>query len=199
MTVFELRTLVALTGFFIVYKLAIFVTRRQTRARLGCSPVSHYPHRDPLLGYDLHRLLERSKEQSTLIPTMKQLYLEHGKGQTFQALTWGITTLYTTNIENIKAVLTSDFGNFGVEAIRKAFNDPWIGGGIVMSDGALWKTSRATLKPSLSKSHFWDLSEFSKHVDRLLAVIPEDGTPVDLQPRFFEFVCLLCNLTTIPV
>lgn len=181
----------AFVGIFLVYKLAVFVKYRQTITRLGCFPVSQYPHKDPFLGYDLHRLLERSRQQNSLTPTVQQLYSEFGKCQTFQALTWGIKTLYTTNAENVKAVLAVNSGNFGVEAIRRAFNDPWIGGGIVMSDGPVWKTSRAVMKPFLSKSHFWDLSGFSGDVDRLLANVPGDGTTVDLQPLFFRFVCVV--------
>lgn len=181
----------ALISLAIVYKLVSSFKYKRAVARLGCSPVSRYPHKDPILGYDLHHLLQRSKAENGLNPTLQQLYSEVGKGQTFQALTWGIQTVYTINTENVKAVLTADFGSFGVEAIRKAFSDPWIGGGIMMSDGLIWKTSRAMVKPSLSKSHFWDMHEFSEQVNRLLAKIPTDGTTVDLQPLFFYFVRLL--------
>ncbi len=188
MTYFGYWVVGALIGMSIVYKLASSFAHSRAIARLGCSSVSRYPHQDPILGYDLHRLLQKSKAENSLVPTIQQLYSEIGRGQTFQALTWGIKTLYTTNTENLKAVLTADFGDFGVESIRKAFSDPWIGGGIMMSDGLVWKTSRAMVKPSLSKSHFWDMSEFSEHVDRLLAKIPADGTTLDLQPLFFRFV-----------
>ncbi len=182
-----------LVGLLAVYRLVLFSKYRRTVARLGCFPVSQYPHRDPLLGYDLHRLLQRSKAHGDLIPALQQVYAGVGKGQTFQALTWGIKTLYTTNTDNLKAILTADFGDFGVEAIRKAFSNPWIEGGIMLSDGAVWKTSRAMVKPSLSKSHFWDLSKFGEHVDRLLEAIPGDDTTIDLQPLFFRFVRLLCQ------
>lgn len=175
-------------GLFALYRFALIVKYKRTVARLGCSPVSQYPHRDPLLGYDLHRLIQRGKADGNLIPALQRAYADAGKGQTFQALTWGIKTLHTTNSDNLKAILTADFGDFGVEAIRKAFSDPWIGGGIMLSDGIVWKTSRAMVKPSLSKSHFWDLSQFGKHVDRLLEAIPANGTTVDLQPLFFRFV-----------
>ena len=188
MSVLEHWPLGALLSLFIAYKLAIFFKHRQAIAQLGCFPVSEYPHRDPFLGYDLHRLLEQSRRQNNHIPTLQQLYAEVGKCQTFQALTWGRKTLYTTNPENIRAILAAEFGSFGVEAIRKVFNDPLIQGGIVVSDGPLWETSRAALKPFLSKSKFWDLSEFSKHIDRLLANVPGDGSMVDLQPLFFRFV-----------
>lgn len=188
MSVSEHWPLGAIFGVFIVHKLVIFFKHRQTIAQLGCFPVAKYPHRDPFLGYDLHRLLERSRQHNSLIPNLQQLYKEVGKCQTFQALTWGRKTLYTTNPENIRAILAAKCDSFGVEAIRKVFNDPWIQGGIVVSDGPVWKTSRAALKPFLSKSSFWDLSEFSKHVDRLLANVPGDGTMVDLQPLFFRFV-----------
>ena len=188
MSVLEHWPLGALISLFIVYRLAIFVKHRQTITQLGCSPVSKYPHRDPFLGHDLGRLLERSRQQNNHIPTLQRLYAGVGKCQTFQALTWGRKTVYTTNPENIRTMLAAEFGSFGVEPIRKPFNDPWIRGGILVSDGPVWRTSRAAVKPFVSKPNHWDLPEFSKHIDRLLANVPGDGTMVDLQPLFFRFV-----------
>ena len=198
MVVFETEMLGTLLGLFILYKLALVAKRRHTVGQLGCFPVSQYPHRDPILGYDLHLLLARSKKQNSLIPTLQRLYAEFGKGKSFQALNWGTKTLYTINADNIKSILTAESSSFGVEPIRKAFNDPWIKGGVVMSDGPVWKTSRAMMKPFLSKSHFWDLSEFSKHVDRLLESVPKDGSTVDLQPLLFLFVRSIFFISLFP-
>ena len=188
MSVLEHWPLVALTILFIAYKLFISIKHRQTITQLGCSPITKYPHLDPILGSDLHRLLERSRQQNNHIPTLQQLYEKTGKSQTFQALTWGRKTIYTTNPSNIKTILAADFSSYGVQPIRKPFNDPWIRGGILVSDGPLWRTSRAAVKPFLSKPQHWDLSEFSAHIDRLLVNMPGDGTTVDLQPLFFRFV-----------
>ncbi|KAL9604216.1 MAG: hypothetical protein Q9219_000614 [cf. Caloplaca sp. 3 TL-2023] len=139
---------------------------------------------NPFLGYDLHRLLENSKKTNSLLPTIENLYTTYGNGKTFRALTWGIPTLYTTDPKNIQAVLATHSDRFGVEPIRKAFNDPWIGAGIVISDGPIWKASRALLKPLFAKSQFSDFYKVEIHVNKLIDTLRNERETVDLQPLF---------------
>ena len=183
-------------GFIVViilWKIVLSLKLRRTRSRLGCGPVHYYPHKDPILGYDFHRLIEQSKCRNEYTQTIQRVYSEHGRAQTFQALTWGLQTLHTTNPENLKTIFTTDFGSFGVEPIRKTFMNPWVGDGIIASDGPMWKMSRAMMKTPLSKSYFSNLTSLDKHIQRLLDSVPSDGTTVDMQPLFARLVRLLCN------
>lgn len=169
---------------WIVWRVILRRQDRQVMQRHRCAPVPSYPHKDPILGYDLHRILEKSKQTNSLLPTIESLYKDYGNGRTFRALTWGIPTLYTTDPKNVQAVLATHFDRFGVEPIRKAFNDPWIGAGIVNSDGPMWKSSRALLKPLFTKSQFANFDKIEFHVSKLIRTLEEDGGIVDLQPHF---------------
>ncbi|KAL9004179.1 MAG: hypothetical protein Q9188_002994 [Gyalolechia gomerana] len=169
---------------WIIWKVLLYWRDRRIIQQHQCAPIPSYPHKDPFLGYDLHRLLEKSKQTNSLLPTIETLYRTYGNGRTFQALTWGIPTLYTTDPKNIQAVLATHFDRFGVEPIRKAFNDPWIGAGIVTSDGPLWKSSRALLKPLFAKSQFADFNKLEIHVSNLICTLEIGRGMVDLQPHF---------------
>ncbi|KAI4141515.1 MAG: hypothetical protein LQ340_007618 [Diploschistes diacapsis] len=86
-------------------------------------------------GSDLHFILQNGKKNNNLHGTVKNLLQTYGNGKTMQVLTWSIPTIISSDHRLIQAVLTTNFDNFGVEPVRMAFNKPWIGGGIVMSDG----------------------------------------------------------------
>ena len=43
------------------------------------------------------------------------------------------------------------------------------------------------LRPQFARQQYQDLDIFKEHVDNLIACIPSDGKPVDLQPLFFRF------------
>lgn len=174
---------------WIIWKVLLHRRDRRVIQQHQCAPIPSYPHKDPFLGYDLHRLLEKSKQTNSLLPTIETLYRTYGNGRTFKALTWGIPTLYTTDPKNIQAVLATHFDRFGVEPIRKAFNDPWIGAGIVTSDGPLWKSSRAILKPLFAKSQFADFNKLEIHVSNLICTLEVGRGMVDLQPHFSHLVC----------
>jgi cytochrome P450 len=52
------------------------------------------------------------------------------------------------------------------------------------SDGAFWEHSRALIKPTFARAQIADLTSYDIHVNHLLALIPTDGSTVDLQPLF---------------
>ena len=158
--------------------------------RHGCSPVAQYPHEDSFLGYDLYRIIEKSRQQNNAVRTLQWLFRTFGNGKTFQALTWGIPTVYSADPRNIQAVLQERFHDFGVEPFRKPFNDPWIRTGLLVSDGQKWKMSRTVLRPLFKKSQHADLPGLEMHVQRLLAMIPEDDATSDIQPILCQLVSL---------
>ena len=81
------------------------------------------------------------------------------------------------------ADLLADFG-FGP---RNMIFGPLLGDGIFTQDHGKWKHSRKLLSPQFGKSYYRDLDFFREHVDNLVSLIPQDGSPVDLQPLFFKF------------
>jgi len=183
----EVLILSLLISFPLLYKLITSLRYRNALRRHRCRSVASYPHKDPFLGYDLYRIIERSRQQNNAVLTLQWLFDSYGKGKTFQALTWGIPTVYSADSRIIRAVLKEKPHNFGVEAFRKPFNDPWIRRGILVSDGQEWKMSRAILRPLFQKSQHADLPGLEVHILRLITLMPKDGGTFDIQP-------LLCNL-----
>ena len=181
----------------------LYFTAKWTIARLeynrlmkqhGCSPVPHYPHKDPIFGSDFHRLCVSGKRDGNQGKNWKRLFRELGK--TFEVTIWGEKVLYTADTENIQAINTTFFENFGVEPIRLLVNRNWISSGIFTSD---WKHSRKFVMPSFNKALATDLSTFSVHLDRMMNHLPQaDGEMVDLQPLFRRMVSRALMSTLVP-
>ena len=171
------------------WKLFTFLAYKNSLRKHGCRTVARYPHKDPFLGYDLYRIIERSRQQNTVVPTLQWLFDSYGNGKTFEALTWGIPTLYSADPRIIRSVLKEGFDNFGIEPFRKPFNSPWICRGILVSDGQEWKMSRAMLRPLFQKSQHADLPGLEVHVQKLIALIPKDCSTFDIQPLLCRLVC----------
>lgn len=174
--------------FLLLWKLVSFLRYRHILRRHGCRKIARYPHKDPLLGYDLYRIIESSKRRNDTIPTMRRLFNSCSKGKTFQALTWGNPTVHSIDARIFRAVLKEDVHSFAVERFRKSFFSPWISGGFLVSDGEEWKRSRAILAPLFQKSQYADIPGLEVHLERLLALIPQDGTTFDIQPLFCRMV-----------
>lgn len=172
--------------YFAIRKL--FSYRRYSREmkRRDCSPLTFYRHKDPFFGSDLYRKTVKSKANGDYKDTLQGFYQQYGK--TFQANVFGETVIYTSDMENIQAINTTQFDNFGVEGIRRQANANWVGEGVFVSDGATWKHARKLVMPIFARAHIADLSGFSKHLNRMLDLIPRNGETVDLRPLFRRLV-----------
>lgn len=106
-------------------------------------------------------------------------------GNTYSAITMGRPVILTREPENVKAILATNFKDFGIGARYKVMG-ALLGKGIFTSDGALWEHSRALVRPSFTKDRVADLDTFESHIQHLIAKIPRDGSTVDLQPLFFQ-------------
>ena len=96
---------------------------------------------------------------------------------------WGYVT---TDPENVEAVLSSRFDDFGMGMRRDALF-PFVGEGIFTQDGAPWKHSREMLRRPFSKTGYQDLKGFGRNADKLIATLSQSHGLVDLQPLFFAF------------
>ena len=175
-----------LVGLFAIKELTSHFLLGYKLRKLRCCKAPCYPQKIPYFGLDLYAVLEKGRRNGALLSTLQNLFRVHGK--TFQATMWGQTIIYTIDVANVQAIHTTEFDHFGVEAIRKSVNQRWVGDGIFVSDGPVWKQSRNLLKPAFSKSQFADLLSFGTHLDRSLALIPNHGATVDVQPLFQRLV-----------
>lgn len=82
-------------------------------------------------------------------------------------------------------MLATQFSDFGLGLRRQAFG-PFLGDGIFTLDGAGWSHSRAMLRPQFSRDQVADVGMLGDHADQLIALMPADGTPFDIQEYFFK-------------
>ena len=105
-------------------------------------------------------------------------------GRTFSLRILGNNTIWTTSPSNIQAILSTRFSDFELSRSRISAFRPYTGDGIFSSNGTTWSHARAIVRPSLSKVHVANLDIYEQHFQNLAALIPKDGSTVDLQDLF---------------
>ncbi|KAL8960511.1 MAG: hypothetical protein Q9183_005453, partial [Haloplaca sp. 2 TL-2023] len=157
--------------------------RRQSRLH-GCEAPPCLAQLDPVFGLDLILArfisIKADRRNVSLLEQFRQ------NGSTFQSKTLGRTTVFTIEPRNLQSVFSTNFSAWGVEPMRLFAFEPFVGKGIMCSDGASWEHSRALIKPTFARTQIADLhlDSFGVHVERLIDLIPKDGSTCDLQPLF---------------
>lgn len=174
---------------YIAYSLFSRWSREAEAARKhGCKPAATVPSWDPFLGIDLfiHTLkAEAAGRRSEAYRALRKKY-----GPTFLMRALGPIQIQTSHPENIKAICTSAFDDWGVGPMRGRIGAPFLDRGIFTEDGEFWKHSRALIRPTFSRAEITDLGNFERHVARFLALIPRDGTTFDMLPLSKRLVCI---------
>jgi cytochrome P450 monooxygenase len=172
---------------------AVWNRRRYTSGRQAkeCGTIHTYKHVDPLLGIDfVYRMLSNLKKHRWL-EFQKELWAELPDGcKTFEAKFLGSRMIYSCNWENMKAMSTDNWKDFGVQPIRQGNGvvSPFTGHGVSTTDGALWQFGRDLVKPYFDRKGYSNLHRLQVHVDRLLSKVPTDGSTFDIQPLFRRWV-----------
>ena len=169
-------------GFKKLYDHLLYHSRSR---KLGCTAPPRYPHRDPILGYDLFKLTTQSIQDGDSFPVEQRLFQEHG--MTFKVNQWGSTAIWTMDPQNLQVVL-SQTKNFIVAPLREGLLKPFMERSVFTADGPEWAHSRAAIKPIFQRAQVTDLAPFAVHVGRFLDLLPRDGSTVDLQPLLKRMV-----------
>ena len=94
--------------------------------------------------------------------------------------------IFTADPENIKAVLATQFDDFGK---GEPFHEDWkhfLGDSIFTTDGELWHASRQLIRPQFVRHRVADLEIFEKHVAKMLGKIGGQGEEVDVSALFYR-------------
>ncbi|KAJ2897105.1 hypothetical protein MKZ38_004984 [Zalerion maritima] len=191
-----------------IYVLAIFLLRRlisyHAKTRLShispggespahllqkCSPpFSKPPARDPFLGLDFLLQTISAAKQRKYLSLVQSRFLQHGP--TFVNSRLLYQTVHTVDPENVKHVLATGFGKFGLPSVRRDAMRPLFGAGIFTSEGGGWKHSRGMLRRvfgrrrrrrrrrrSSSKGADGIVGMMGAHFELLLGRIPEPAPP----------------------
>lgn len=107
-------------------------------------------------------------------------------GKTWKA-NMGHTIIVTSEPDNIKAVLATQFNEF-IMGLRHAQFKPLLGDGVFTLDGHGWKQSRAMLRPNFSREKVAHTQSLEAHLQNLAKHIRKhQGQPFDIQEYFFRY------------
>ncbi|KAK5949129.1 hypothetical protein OHC33_009870 [Knufia fluminis] len=99
-----------------------------------------------------------------------------------------LRVIMTADPQNIKAILTQQFGDYGKgEQFHKEWQE-FLGDSIFTTDGRQWSDSRALIRPMFQRERVADLDIIEQHVQELFRLMgPGDGRQVDARNLFFRF------------
>jgi cytochrome P450 len=165
----------------------------------GCQPAPQMPQTERILGYSTFKSQVAQSKAKQILPAGLQRF--NNFGNTYTLVAMGRKLWFTREPENVKALLATNFKDFGIGPRFKNLGT-LLGQGIFTSDGALWEHSRvgifplldwknayclqALVRPSFTKTQVADLDTFEEHIQHFIAKIPRDGSTVDLQTLFFQ-------------
>lgn len=176
-------------GYYVHWELTIGTSRRRMIKTYGCKPVRYIGDSNSWLnlfvGWGLVKEAGKAVKNHTLLELILNRFSQNGA-------TFGIRFLHyhnisTTEPENVKTMLSTNFQDWSLSSTRKKTFGPLIGKGIFTTDGPAWQHSRELLRPNFVRSQVGNLEMLDKHVDCLLQAIPHDGSTVDLQLLFLRF------------
>ncbi|KAL4868957.1 hypothetical protein BDV12DRAFT_168659 [Aspergillus spectabilis] len=183
------RPLAAIGVLSIIYYLLSYAHRTwrhyQFAKENGCKPVvAALPTKDPFLSLDrLFLMLKIAKERKILENNVQRF---NELGHTFRGKRISTPMLLTREPQNVKTVLSLKFTDYSMGDRLKIFG-PLLGHGIFTSDGEDWSRSRHMIRPNFVKDQVAHLDIFEELLDDFFALIPSDGSTVDLQDLFFGF------------
>lgn len=94
--------------------------------------------------------------------------------------------ILTRDPDHIKAVLTTQFSDFGKGPRFHDLWRPFLGDSIFTTDGQLWHDSRSLIRPMFIKDRISDLETFEKGVSALLNKLPPSGQTVDIMDVLYR-------------
>ena len=180
------RVLGVLALLYVSLKIRNWAYYYRERRQRGCSEPPTYAHRDPLLGLDLSIVEKRAYQNGQVFAWNKDLFRRYGR--TYQVNSLGTRVIRTMDKQNIKSILATNFHDFGLEPIREGSATPFFDRGINTTDGSFWEYCRGMVKPTFSRAEICNFTSLERHLERLVALIPKDGSTIDLQPLFSRLV-----------
>lgn len=171
-----------------------FITsQRQKRLarEAGCQEPYRRPHRLPFAIDYLQQIMAADKD-CTLPNFFVSLHEEQAPYKTWKQHLLGSSGIITTEPENVKAILATQFNDFELGPQRKGCFAPLFANGIFSDDGVRWSHSRALVRPAFTRDQITDLDALERHVQNLLRAITTNVNGAgwtgskDLSPLLFR-------------
>ncbi|EHK21754.1 uncharacterized protein TRIVIDRAFT_191943 [Trichoderma virens Gv29-8] len=145
-----------------------------------CGKIKFYKTKDPVWGIDFMNNLSRALQENRILSWMEELWASQGT-KTFRVSFMGKRVIYSRDLENMKAVSTTQFQEFLVEPVNGHL-DPFLGSALSTADGKVWQHSRNLVKPYFERQAFANVQRLAPFTDRLFGLFPTDGETFDIQP-----------------
>lgn len=136
---YALLALGCLVSYVVITKIAAYVEAARFSKANGCRPVNKLPQGERVIGWQFSEQTKQEKENKEYLEAGRQRLLKHG--HTYRLTVMGHTFVTTDEPENVKAILATNFKDFGLGKRLEAFG-PQFGSGIFTTDGAHWEHSR---------------------------------------------------------
>ncbi|GLA70827.1 protein kinase alk2 [Aspergillus tubingensis] len=154
--------------------------RKKSKA-LGCQPPKSVD--TGILGITGFYRIAKAAREKRWVEFIADHYQTSGPTFRQQAL-GGLMVTNTVEPENIKALLATQFQDFGLGTRHREFY-PLLGNGIFTLDGPGWSHARGMLRPQFTRDQVADLDLMDGHVTKMMDLIPKDGSTFDIQRLFF--------------
>lgn len=172
---------VFVAAFYTLYRtLKVYILRK----KLGAEPAKWMPDSG---WFNSRRALMmfRLKRDGGLVEYLWSIW--YGDNENYNVRIGGDTLFVTTDPENLKALLATQFNDFAL-GVRHSHFKPLLGDGIFTLDYSGWKQSRALLRPNFSREKIGHTQMLEDHLQRLFKhVRKNNGEKFNLQELFFRF------------
>jgi cytochrome P450 len=179
--------LVLVCGFSVFYFVASVVLRKITASQFklfhGCLDCPALPQSERIIGFGLLRAGAAAvKAKNSLECAVRRI---ESTANTFSNTIVQLNIITTIDPANIQAILAQRFNDYDLGGRIYAWG-PLVGKGVFTSNGPEWAHRRAMIRPNFNKQQVASLDMFERHFGHLLAILPRDGSTIDLQKLFFS-------------
>jgi hypothetical protein len=136
---YALLALGCLLSYVVITKITAYIKVARFSKAKGCKPVTKLPQSETIVGWRFSQQAKQQRANKEFLEAARQRLLTYG--HTYQITVMGNTFITTDEPENIKALLATNFKDFGLGKRLEAFG-PQFGSGIFTTDGAHWEHSR---------------------------------------------------------
>lgn len=184
-----------MTNWFIVllisivaHKILAWLNYQRLLRKYGAKDFTNKPFLGPLgLGFLYNAFKVRRLERFVDSTYEGFKRLKNPEVPTFKINLLGNDVVLTCDPENVKAVLATQFNDFGIGP-RHAILSPLLGNGIFTSSGEHWKHSRAMLRPQFAREQIGHVQMLEPHFQLLKKhVLNAKGQKFNLQALIYLF------------
>ncbi|KAH8173969.1 cytochrome p450 domain-containing protein [Sarocladium implicatum] len=151
------------------------IRRRRLGSTYGAAPAARWLTWDPLFGTDVaFKIFKWTKEGQR---SRQMAKVANDRNHSAQVMFRSNHWIWTTDPQNVKAVLASDVSSYSVAFRAGVDTVKLIGLGTFNVDGERWLHARHIMKPTFNRAHLTDAG-IKKHFDLFLSLLPRDGSTV---------------------